>query len=503
MKDESYWMATAPSTPYPRLTGALRVDCAVVGGGITGLCTAWELTRAGRTVAVLDADAILSSTTGHTTAKLTSLHTMIYSRLARHGDPDTAALYARSQQDALAHVVDTTAALEIDCELERRPAFTYTTSPDDLDAIRAETEAAANAGLDARFVTTTGLPFGVAGAVQLDDQAQFHPRKFLLALADDIVRRDGRIFEQTRVVAVDGSGPCRLTTESGATVTAGDVVIATGFPILNRPELFTRLLPRRELVLAAPIPADMDPGGMFITTRDSTRSVRTAPLPDGGRLLIVTGEHFEPGDGGVARRYEHLADWTRRHFGDVQLRQRWSAQDYTASDHLPFVGRYPGHEHAWVATGFGGWGMTNAVMAGRLLAARITAVDVPEWADLYDPHRLHPLDEAPALATAAATVARHAVGDRLSRPEVKNLDELAPGQGAVMLVGGQRRAVYRDDTGAVTVLSATCTHLGCIVGFNDADRTWECPCHGSRFSTTGTVLQGPALKPLEEAGPPG
>jgi Rieske Fe-S protein len=236
---------------------------------------------------------------------------------------------------------------------------------------------------------------------------------------------------------------------------------------------------------------------MYVCTEQGTRSVRTAPLDDGRRLLIVTGEIFAPGSGDVREHLAALTAWTTEHFPSAEVGYRWSAQDYTSTDKVPFVGRYPGgHEHLWVATGFAGWGMTNAVMAGHLLAARITGAGDPPWSELYDPGRLHPVVEAPKIVKTAVTAVKQLFGERVGPAELDSVDALGPGQGGIVKIDGDRCAVYRDEAGHLRALSAACTHLGCVVGFNDAEQTWECPCHGSRFDTDGEVLQGPALKPL-------
>ncbi|WP_225755719.1 FAD-dependent oxidoreductase [Actinotalea sp. Marseille-Q4924] len=493
---QSYWIRSAPGTPYPSLPGDLTVDVVVVGGGIAGICTAWELTRAGRSVAVPEADRIVESVTGHTTAKLSAQHTLIYDHIRRSAGEQAARDYGRSQLDAVQHVWDVAAELGIDCELERVPAYTYLESADELEQLADEVEAARYAGLPASYVTTTDLPYDVAGAVRVEDQAQFHPRKYLLGLAEDVVRRGGRIFERTRAVGLDEGEPCRVTTEDGATVTAEHVVVATHYPVYDRAMLFARLTPRRELVVAATIPEADDPRGIYITEEQNTRSVRTAPYDDGRRLLIVTGEHFNPSESGVEDRWERLAAWTTERFPRAEIVHRWATQDITSTDKVPFVGPFhPGSDHVHVATGFGGWGMSTGVMSGRLLASQIGG-DPLLWADLYDPRRLHPRD-APAMAKLQVNVAKHFIGDRLKRSDVASPEELQPGSGAVLRVEGERCAVYRDDAGDLHAVSARCTHLGCLVGFNDAERAWECPCHGSRFGIDGEVLQGPANRPLE------
>ncbi|MFJ4831809.1 FAD-dependent oxidoreductase [Streptomyces sp. NPDC088747] len=498
-EQRSYWIETAPpGTAHPPPAADLTVDVAVVGAGIAGLSAAWELARSGRSVAVLEADRIAAGVTGHTTAKLTALHTLIYDKLRRTRDVEAAKLYGRSQTEAIEHAAAVVDELGIDCDWEERPAFTYAQDSKGVEKLKAEAEAAREAGLPAEFVTETGLPFPVAGAVRVPGQAQFHPRKYLLALADDLIRQGALIHEHTRVVGLKEGEPCRLTTEAGATVTATDVVVATHYPIFDRALLFTRLSPRRELVVAAPIPSELDPQGMFITPEQGTRSVRTAPYKDGQRLLIVTGEHFTPGTSDAGKRFERLADWAGAHFGKPAFTNRWATQDNDSTDSVPLVGPlHVGSRHTYVATGFGGWGMSGGIMAGRLLSDLIAGRKSP-WSELYDPRRLRSaVREAPAFLKHQAQVAGHFVGDRLPPTSGGSVDDIAPGDGAVLRVGGHRCAVHRDADGELHAVDARCTHLGCLVAFNRAEAAWECPCHGSRFAPDGEILQGPATRPLE------
>ncbi|WP_369180330.1 FAD-dependent oxidoreductase [Streptomyces mutabilis] len=494
----SYWLQTAPGgAPRPALAEDLDVDVAVIGAGVAGISTAWELARAGRSVAVLEAGRVAAGVTGHTSAKLTALHSLVYDKLRRTRGPGGARLYARSQSEAIEHAAGIVEELGIDCDWETRDAYTYVCDAGRVDEVRAEAAAAKEAGLPATFETETGLPFPVAGAVKVTGQVQFHPRKYLLALAEDLEAHGGRIFEGTTVHGLDEGGPCRVTTETGATVTARDVVVATHYPIFDRALLFARLSPRRELVVAGSIEADRDVDGMYITPDDNTRSVRTAPLDEAGRrLLIVTGEHFTPGTGDTRERFDRLSAWAGEHFPGVDLTYAWATQDIDPTDTVPMVGPlHPGAKHTYVATGFGGWGLSGGMMAGRLLTAQITGEECP-WSGLYDPRRLRTaVREAPSFLKTQAEVARHFVGDRL-RP-APPVDALPPGEGALVRVGGDRLAVYRDEAGALHAVSSRCTHLGCLVSFNAAERAWECPCHGSRFDTDGKVIQGPATKPLE------
>lgn len=460
----SYWMESAPpGSAYPPLDRDLRADVVVVGAGIAGLCTARELARAGREVTVLEAGRIAAGVTGHTTGKLTSLHGLCYERLRHRQGAGAATLYADAQQSALGDVTRLCAELGVDAEIEHRPAYTYALDEEGAAKVRAEAAAAAAAGLPATAVTDTGLPYPVAAAVRVEDQLQFHPRRFLLGVVDDLVAHGGRVHEGTRVTELHEGTDCRLTVEGGHTVHAADVVLATHFPLRCHTTLLMRLSLRRELVVAAPVEERHIPYGMYLTPEQGTRSVRSAPLDGDRRLLIVAGEAFEPGSGGVRERYERLEAWARDHlpgFAEAPAVQRWAAQDVHTADGLPCIGHeHPDTEHVYVATGFGGWGLSNGVAAARLLTAHLTGAPRPAWTELVDPRRRLPAREVPGVAGHQAGVARHFVAG---------------------LRTGRR-----------------CTHMGCELGFNDAEQTWECPCHGSRFAADGSVLQGPATSPLE------
>ncbi|MET9730146.1 FAD-dependent oxidoreductase [Streptomyces sp. NPDC006458] len=497
---ESYWIETAPGgAPAPPPAGDLDVDVAVVGGGMAGLSAAWELVRRGREVAVLEAGRIAGGVTGHTTAKLTALHTLVYDHLRRTRGREGARLYARSQSAAIHRAAEIVTDLGIDCDWEEAAACTYAQNEQDVEKMRAEAEAAREAGLPAEFVTETELPYPVAGAVRVTGQAQFHPVKYLLGLADELCRRGGTVYEGTRVTGLTEGKPCVLSTDTGVKVRAREVVVATHYPVFDRALLFTRLSPRRELVVAGTLDADRAPRDMYITTEENTRSVRSAPYADGTRLLVVTGEHFAPGTADVEERFDRLAAWADSRFPGLTLTHRWATQDNDSTDSVPLVGHlHPGSRHTYVATGFGGWGLSGGIMAGQLIGDLVEGRAV-EWAGLYDPRRLvSVVREGGSLLTHQAHVAKHFVGDRLPSVTSPSPEDLAPGDGAVLRVGGHRCAVHRDDSGQLHAVSARCTHLGCLVAFNRAEQAWECPCHGSRFAPDGRILQGPAVRPLEK-----
>ncbi|TDB85786.1 FAD-dependent oxidoreductase [Actinomadura sp. KC216] len=497
MSAESYWMATSKAKTYPALSEQAEADVAVVGGGIAGIATAWELARTGRSVLLLEADRLAAGVTGYTTGRLSAAHPWIYAQLRDGYGMETARLYARSQQEAVEHVIATAERLGIDADIERRPSHVYVEQPERVQDLRVEVEAAQQAGLAASFVTGTDLPYEVAGALRVEDQVQFHPRRYLLALVEELSRTGGRVHEHTRVIEMDQGRPTRLVTDTGATVRANQVVIATLFPALGWELLGSRLTPLRELVIATPISEDSDPGGMYITREENTRSVRTAPYRDGQRLLLITGESFPPGTTDVAARRQHLIEWTRRHFQVNDIAYWWAAQDLDTADKIPYVGRIS--DNVYVATGYARSGMSHGIMTGRLLKGLICGQE-PPWADVYAPGRRHFTQEIGPISKTLWSKTRRAAADH-ARAMATSADDIPRGSGAVVRHHGRLRAVYKGDDGTAHWLSPYCSHFRCLVSFNHTERVWECPCHGCRYAPDGSVLQGPATASLHPETP--
>ncbi len=491
----SVWQDAHPRSPAtpPLVEG--HVDVAVVGGGITGLTTALLLGRAGKRVVLIEARRVGAGTTGGSTAKVSLLQGTQLSRISRRHSTDVVRQYVAANREGQAWLARF--CEEHDVETQVRPAYTYATTQHGVTSAKREFAVAEEVGLPARWVTETDLPFKIAGAVRLTDQLQVDPMDLLEALSLEAAAHGVQIVEGARVRKVRGKGPCRVETDAGS-VSAGTVVIATNLPILDRGGYFARLKPARSYAIAFRTP-EQPIAGMYLSSDRTARSLRDG-VHDGGPMLMVGGEGHTTGRGGsTARRLDTLRAWTAEHFPKAIETHAWSAQDYTPAHALPVVGPLlPGTDEILVAGGFSKWGMTNGVAAALALSGRLLGGRM-DWADAMASWSRHELTGLPTGAWVNAEV-----GLELTRSWLEPLTR--PGPGPTPLEGSG--AVRYDRVGLPTArsqvggidrrVSGVCTHLGGVLRWNDAEESWDCPLHGSRFGPDGQVLEGPATCGLAE-----
>jgi glycine/D-amino acid oxidase-like deaminating enzyme/nitrite reductase/ring-hydroxylating ferredoxin subunit len=495
-RPQSAWLDPDTDPLWPRLKHDLQVDVAVVGGGIVGVTAALRLAERGVRVALIEADRIGHGVTGHTTAKLSSLHGLTYASLRRRHGEETARAYGNLNEAGIATVVELAAGHEIDCDLERKPNFTYAESPDLVKKIEAEVEAALAVGLPASATAETDLPFAVAGAVRFADQASFHPHRYVTGLARAAEAAGAQIFERSRVAGLEGSSP-RL--EAGPVIRSDRTILATHIPFADRALMFARCHPERSYAIALRVREGL-PKGMYLSADEPVRSVRSHPFGDGERL-IVAGESHRTGAGDEPERYRALEEWARERWDAEEVEHRWSAQDNMPVDGLPFIGRlWPLSDRVLFASGFRKWGLAMGTSAAEALAGIATGEASDDWRP-FAPERLNAVASAREFVSHNAVSAADFLLDR-ARPHTGKLD-LAPDAGRVVRSGLGLAAVYREPQGELHAHSARCTHLGCIVRWNAAERSWDCPCHGSRFDgASGEVIQGPATRALAPARAP-
>ena len=473
----SLWQQTCTIPPRPPLSGDRSTEIAVIGGGLAGVLIADALRCDGHRVLVLEADRIGSGQTGRTTAKITSQHGLIYEKLIRSLGRERAAQYARLNQQAVAAYEVMIRHRGIDCGFERQSNYVYGSDP---VALRAEAEAAASLGLPAEYTEEIPRPVPALAAVRFADQAQFHPLQFLRALAEHLDVR-----ENTRVQAVEGHS---VVTDRG-TVRAEKVVFACHFPIVNYPGLyFARMHQERSYVIALKNAAA--PAGMWVSAEKGGYSLRTY-----GDTLLLGGGGHRTGQNRHGGRYDDLRQKAAKWFPGSQEVARWSAQDCMTPDGAPYIGVFAPNRPDWfVATGFRKWGMTSS-MAAALLLRRLVAGKEHPAAAAFDPGRFNVSTVAGVAAESCHAAA--GLGKSLLHVPFAAADALAPGEGAIVRLGGRKAAVSRDKDGALRAVSPRCSHLGCELTWNADEGTWDCPCHGSRYDADGNLLTAPAQTPLD------
>lgn len=507
----SLWLDRGQSFSTDTFEAGSSYDTVLAGAGLTGLVTALLLARSGQRVLVLEARFPGAATTGNTTAKVSLLQGTILSGLARQYAQKQVGAYVEANQEGqswLLRYLD-----EHHVPYQRRNAYTYATTAQGTERLLEELGAATTAGLDVEYVRDARLPFPIQGALLLTDQAQINPMDVLDALLGDVRARGGSVVGGTRLRNVSGSGPLAVHTDQG-TVTANNVVLATGIPVLDRGLYFTKLKPLRSYAAALELPAGVTaPPGMYLSAEEPTHSLRDYEV-DGRTLLLVGGHGHQVGR--TASEKTHLSgllDWAAGHFPGAAATHTWSAQDYQATNLMPFFGKLPrGRGHIFFGTGYNKWGMTNAVAAALGIAADILGGHL-RWANTIHHRVTSPGGALAAVAVNAEVAARLAtdwgklaVGKSAVGPVVEPVETAVPvatAGGPVPTDDGGR--VYRDvarPTAVSTVdgttcrVSAVCTHLGGVVHWNDSELTWDCPLHGSRFSPDGKLLEGPATKDL-------
>jgi glycine/D-amino acid oxidase-like deaminating enzyme/nitrite reductase/ring-hydroxylating ferredoxin subunit len=506
----SVW-AEQPVPEFSPLTHDVYADVCIVGAGIAGLSTGYLVARAGQRVVVLDDGPIGGGQTGQTTAHLSSALDDRYYELERlHGERG-ARLAAESHSAAIDRIESIVAEESINCDFERLDGYLFVPPQEPTDVLQREFEAARRAGLCVEHVARVPLAdFDPGPGLRFLGQAQFHPLKYLRGLAQAILREGGRIYTPTHAQSIETGAFARIRTQDGPVVTAGSVVVATNTPINDLVAIHTKQAAYLTYAIGARVRGGTVPRALFWDTGPQShgspapyhylRVHRASPAED---ILIVGGEDHRTGEAGDAGDpYARLERWTRERFPSIQqVEYRWSGQVLEPFDGLAFIGRNPGDKgNSFIVSGDSGHGMTYGTIAGILLTDMIMGRANP-WADLYDPSRT--MLRAPlAFATHTMQTAKNYT-DWLTGGDVQTPTEIPAGSGAVVRRGWSKIAAYRDPEGTLHECSAVCPHLGCIVRWNDLDKMWDCPCHGSRFDPFGKVINGPANADLKESIPAG
>ncbi|MDP4170993.1 MAG: FAD-dependent oxidoreductase [Bacillota bacterium] len=496
----AFWRETKLPA-FDKLNEDITVDVAIVGGGITGITAAYLLSKEGLKVAVLEAGSILNGTTGHTTAKITAQHGLIYDELIHHIGEEKAKLYYKSHAEGLEFIRSLVLEQGIECDFSNEDAFIYASTDEYAEKIEQEWKAYQTLGIEGSLCESIPFPIDIKNALRMNHQAQFHPLKYLAGLLDSALHSGCAVYENTTAMDVEDadSDEPKVVTRDGHSISCRHVISASHFPFYDGMGFyFARMHQERSYVIGVKTEKEF-PGGMYISVDNPTRSIRSTPV-EGGNLVIIGGENHKTGQGpDTFVHYEALQDFAYHVLGTSEISYRWSAQDLITLDKIPYIGPVTKKkENILIATGYKKWGMTGGTLAARLLCDYVLKQENP-YKEIYTPSRFDADPSFKNLVSTNADVATHLIKGKLEFVP-KDPDDVQNGQGCVVMYNGKRSGAYRDDSGHLFMVDTTCTHLGCECEWNHAEKTWDCPCHGSRFSYKGDVVDGPALDPLKVLG---
>lgn len=493
----SLWDAISTrKTTFPQLTEDLDVDVAIIGAGITGITAANQLLNSGKTVAILEANRVGSGTTGYSTGNLYVTVQPFYQEIAAAFDVETAKIIAHSRKLAIDYIEKNITERSIACQFSRRPWYGYTMNNERLRiSIDKEVDLLKHLEIPIEFTDQLPLPVKFKKAVVMENQARFNPMQYVISMAEHIAEKGCMLFENTRVTAIKEKGRCILQTEHGK-VTAHKVLIATHTPIgVHEVQFFTA--PYRSYVVSVRLEDEIYPEGHFWDLDKPPHAICThASSTNKPDLLMVAGSHHKTGQGEALAHYKELEKFLRNHFKVKEVAYRWSAQHYQTADKVPYIGLASRHHKStYMATGYWADGLIYGTLAGALISNLMLDQENP-LATIYRSTRRKLMGSSAFLMKESSNVLMQYMKDYPLWSSV-SFDDIKAGEGKVVQIAREKIAVSRDENNVLHKVSAVCTHMKCIVNWNFAEKTWDCPCHGSRFTCEGKVIEGPAIKDLQ------
>ena len=477
---KSVWSESCKFRKREALNKDIKTDVLVIGAGIAGILTAYMLKQKGRDVVLIDAAEIASGNTKNTTAKITSQHDLIYSKLITEFGEEKARQYAKANELAIKKYKEIIEDKRIECDFEEKPAYVY--SLNEVDVLKEEAKVAKNLGIDAEFVQEVNLPFKIKGAVKFNNQAQFNPLKFLKGISNELV-----IYENTRALEIKEN----LVVTSGGNITANNIVVATHYPIMNAPGYyFMKMHQERSYVLALENTSEID--GMYIDLNKEGYSFRTY-----NNLLLLGGISHRTGENEEGGSYDELRKVAKRLYPKAKEKYYWSAQDCMTIDGIPYIGRYSSETpNIYVATGFNKWGLTSSMVSAMIISDMILEKE-NDFSEIFSPRRFDLSLSINNIANDLIETAKNFIAQKVYIPS-SEIEHIKNGHGGIIEYNGEKVGVYKNKEGKEFFVSTKCTHLGCQLSWNADELTWDCPCHGSRFDYKGRLIGSPATKDLVE-----
>lgn len=471
-------------------------DICIIGAGIFGLTCAYHLTKLGFDVTVLEKSDIASKATGHTTGKITSQHGLFYDYLTNSYGQKFAKDYLAVNEEAIQNIKNIIDEENINCDFKYQNSYVYTTKKSELSLIKNEYNVVSNLGYNCELVTKTGLPFNIVGALCFKNQAEFHPVKYLAGLCKCIIARNGKIYTNSTAVDIKMENSDYITYVNGHEIKSKYVIIATHYPFINFPGFyFTKMYQSTSYLIAVDTKKTLFKG-MHISAGVPTLSFRTA-LYNNKEIILIGGMYHKTGHSSSYKdTYGKLEDIAKKYYPDSNILFRWNTRDCISLDKLPYIGSFSSSmPNMFVGTGFKKWGMTLSNVAANIIVDKICG-NYNKYEYLFKSTRLKPIKNHDEFKNILVQSTNSLLLDKLKRPNM-SFDEIENNSGSIIEVNGEKVGIYKDDNGKIYAVKPICTHLGCLLSWNDIDKTWDCPCHGSRFNFDGTNLYDPAFKNLD------
>ena len=499
----SLWLNEKAIEDFHKLEKDLETQVCIIGAGIFGISTAYYLTQKGYNVTILERDKIANRVTGHTTAKITSQHGLIYHYLLKQYGKEFARKYYLVNQKSIKEIEKIITQNQIVCDFERKNSCVYTTNKSESDKINEELHALKELDIEASKIEEAPLPFEIVSAIEFKNQAQFNPIKYIDGLVEQITDAKGKIFENTTCYDIKRDGDSYICYTEGNMVKAKYVVLASHYPFINFPGVyFAKMYQSSSYVIGIDTKSELF-DGMYINIQSPIYSFRTAKDGDKEILLLGGGDHKTGENICYKDSYGLLEEKAKQWYPDCEIKYRWSTRDCITLDKIPYIGEFSNTlPNMYVGTGFNKWGMTSSNVAARIVTDKIIGKE-NEYSEVFEATRLNPIVNKDEVKNMVSQTVKSLVVERIEEPEKvindkTSLDDLKQETGQIIEWNGEKVGVYKDIEGKMFAVKPVCTHLGCILNWNGADKTWDCPCHGSRFDYTGKNLYNPALKDLEK-----
>ena len=493
---KSLWIETTKDKlKLESLKNDEETEICIIGGGLFGLTTAYYLTKQGKKVIVLEKGEIGEKVSGNTTAKITSQHGLFYDHLIQDYGKEYAKKYLEANEKAIENIAKIIDDEKIDCDFSRQKAYVYTIKDDEINNIKREVKAVNELGKKAKFVTELDLPFEIKGAIEFENQAEYHARKYMLGLCD-VILKENKIYEYTTVTDIKNKGEkYEIYTDKGI-VRAKYVVLATHYPIINTPGFYFTKMYQSTSYLMAIETNEKIPQEMYITVQNPVYTFRKA-LYNGKEILIFGGCDHKTGEAiNDTTNYDDLEEKIREWYPDAKILFKWNTRDCISLDKIPYIGEFSNlMKNMYVGTGFKKWGMTFSNIAANIVVDMILGKK-NEYAEIFDSTRLKPIKNRWEMGNMLEQSINSVVLNKF-KIEPEDIENIENDNGAIVKIKGVNIGIYKNADGKIYAVKPNCTHLGCLLSWNNLDKTWDCPCHGSRFDYKGQNIYEPAIKNLE------